>query len=480
MSQVVLAWRIPHAVPSIPMRRTLLPLAIAASAALLSSQTWQQITPATSPSFRRAGGMAFDSSTNRLILYGGVSPAPAQILAETWAYNGTWTQLSPVGGALPRWGHQLVRDAATNRLVTFGGRSPTISGLANDTYTWTGTAWAAVQTSTPPAARFRYGMAYDSRRNVFVLFGGRGLTQVFNDTWELQIGAMTSTWTQVATAVSPQPREDMVLAFDPGLDRTVLFGGFDPDTNTLLGDTWEWSGTAWQQRTITGGPTPRYRASGVFDSTRQRLVMYGGFDGTDITNETWSYVGGTWTQVAGGGSLQATEMYAAYDRQRGKTVTFGGVGSVFSNETWEFTGANTGVLGTFGIGCPTSQGIAFPTTQTPPRINTTYTIDWMGLPPATPAVIVAHGVSNTLLGGAIPLPFELSIIDLAGCNLLVSADLVGIEAASGGVASTSLVLPNTPAFINTSIYSQILIPDPAAPNTVGGASIGARSLIGGP
>lgn len=431
------------------------------------------MTPTTSPSFRRAGAMAFDGTGNRLILYGGLAPSPAQILGETWAYNGQWTLLTPAGGSLPRWGHRLVRDTTLNRLITFGGRSPTINGLANDTYAWTGSAWTLVPTPTAPAARFRYGMAYDSRRNRVVLFGGRGLTTVLNDTWEFDGVA----WLQRTPTSSPPPREDMVMAYDAGLARTVLFGGYDPDTDTLRGDTWEWNGTNWLLRTPDMPPSARFRASAAFDSVRQRIVMYGGFDGTNFTTETWEYVGGTWTLVGAGGSTDCTEMYAGYDSQRRRFTTFGGVGTAFSSQTWEFTGANTGALGSFGAGCATSVGIAVPTTMAVPRINTTYTIDWVNLPLTAPAVIVAHGVSNVTFG-AIPLPFELSILDLAGCNLLVSADLVGVEPALGGMASTTLVIPNTTAFINTSIYSQILIPDAAAPNGVGGASVGARSLIG--
>jgi hypothetical protein len=455
------------------MYRKFLPCAVAATAALLPSQTWQQIQPTVSPSLRRAGAMAFDATANRLILYGGVSPTPAEILGQTWSYNGQWSLLNPAGGSLPRWGHQLVRDTALNRLITFGGRSPTISGLANDTYAWTGSAWTQVPTPTAPSPRFRYGLAYDSSRNRVVLFGGRGLTEVYSDTWEFDGVA----WTERTTATVPPPREDMLLAYDAGLARTVLFGGYDPDTDTLLGDTWEFDGEDWQLRAVTGGPTARFRAAGVFDSVRQRIVMYGGFDGTNLLAETWEYFGGSWIQVAGGGTPFATEMYAGYDSQRRKFVTFGGVGDQFSNDTWEFTGVATGALGTFGEGCPTSAGIAYPTAPTPPRINTTYTIEWQNLPVTTPAVIAVHGVSNVQWSG-IPLPFDLSIIDLAGCSLLVSADLVGVEPAAGGVAVTPLTIPNTPAFVGTSIYSQVLIPDPAAFNGVGGTSVGARSLLG--
>lgn len=418
--------------------------------------------------------MAFDGTANRLILYGGVSPTPAQILSDTWAFNGTWTKLNPPGGALPRWGHRLVRNTAQNRLITFGGRSPTISGLANDTYAWTGTAWTMVPTPTAPSARFRYGLAYDSRRNRVVLFGGRGLSAVLGDTWEFDGVA----WTEVVTPTTPPPREDMVMAYDPSLARTVLFGGYDADTDVLRGDTWEWSGVNWQQIVPTTSPTARYRAAGVFDSTRQRLVMYGGFDGTNITQETWEYLGGTWNQVAAGGSTLATEMYAGYDSQRRKTVTFGGVGAAFSNETWEFTGATTGALGTFGAGCPTSVGIATPTTTAVATIGQLYTIDWVNLPVTITSVFVAYGVSNVLALGVIPLPIDLAVIGYPGCNLLISPDATGSAPAVGGTAATSLAIPNDNSLLNVALYTQLLIPDPFAPNAAGGTSVGARSLIG--
>ncbi|MBL9079493.1 MAG: hypothetical protein JNL08_18465 [Planctomycetes bacterium] len=457
------------------MRRTFLPIAFAASAASLASQTWQEITPTTFPSTRRGAAMAFDSTANRLLLYGGAQPTPAVILSETWAYNGTWTKLNPAT-SLPRWGHQMVRNTATNRVVAFGGRSPTIAALANDTIEWTGTNWVAVPTPTAPQARYRHGLAFDSQRNVMVLFGGRGVSQVLDDTWEFD----GVTWTQRAPATQPPPREDFVMAYDASMGVTIVFGGFDPDTNSLLGDTWEWDGNTWTERTPVTSPTARYRAAAAFDTTRQRLVMYGGFDGTDISTETWEYASGAWNVVASGantGTQDATEVHAGYDPQRRKFVNYGGVGAVFNDETWEFTGATTGVLGTFGTGCPTSTGIAVPSAAVPPAINTTYTIEWSNLPATTPAVISVHGVSRVSYAG-IPLPLDLAIIGLPGCDLLVSADLVGIETATGGVVNTSLVLPNVTAFVNTSIYSQILIPDALAPNANGGASIGARSLIG--
>jgi hypothetical protein len=41
---------------------------------------------------------------------------------------------------------------------------------------------------------------------------------------------------------------------------------------------------------------------------------------------------------------------------RREFALFGGFGTTFSGQTWEYTGANTGYFGTFGAGCPTAHG----------------------------------------------------------------------------------------------------------------------------
>jgi hypothetical protein len=201
--------------------------------------------------------MCFDGNGNRLIMYGGVSPTPSVILNETWAYNGTaWTLLSPLGGAPNRWGHQMVRSTVLNRLVTFGGRSPTISGFANDSYQWNGSVWSVIPASNPPPPRYLYGMAYDSGRNIIVVFGGRGSLATLGDTWELTNNGVTWSWQQILTPTSPPPREEMVMAYMPDLRRTVMFGGYDRDTDTIYGDTWDYDGATWHAVTPLASPTP--------------------------------------------------------------------------------------------------------------------------------------------------------------------------------------------------------------------------------
>jgi hypothetical protein len=423
--------------------------------------------------------MCFDGTGNRLILFGGVSPTPSLILNETWAFNGTvWTQLFPLGGAPGRWGHQMVRSTVSNRIVTFGGRSPTISGFANDSYLWSGSVWSLLPASNPPPPRYLYGMAYDSGRDKIVVFGGRGSLATLGDTWELTINGVTGSWQQILTPTSPPPREEMVMAYMPDLRRTVMFGGYDRDTDTVYGDTWDYDGVTWHAVTPATSPTPRYRTASAYDTARRRITVYGGFDGDTVRTETFEYTGANWQQISvGPGSLNATEMYAAYDSTRRRFVTFGGVGTVFSNQTFEFNASCTASFSQFGNGCPTSVGVGTVAATNLPRLGQTYTMEFSGIPLTTPGVIIVVGLSNTSLSG-IPLPLELSVIGLPGCNLLCSAEVFQVVTTTSGLATFGVAIPNTANLINMPLYSQALIPDPLAPNASGGASRGGVGVIG--
>ena len=474
-----------------------------------SLQGWTATTGLTTiPSVRRSGAMCFDGNGNRLILYGGVSPTPSLILNETWAFNGTtWTQLQPLGGALGRWGHQMVRNTVMNRLVTFGGRSPTISGFANDSYQWNGTVWSDVPASNPPPARYLYGMAYDSGRDKIVLFGGRGTLDTLGDTWELTNNGATWSWQLIQPTTSPPPREEMVMAYSPELRRTILFGGYDRDTDTIYGDTWEYDGTTWHAVTPANSPTPRYRMASGYDTVRRRLTIYGGFDGNAVLTQTYEYTGLTttppmqtatvwepnWQLISvGPGGTHATEMYAAYDSTRRKFYTFGGASAGgFSNQTHEYNASCTAIFSQFGVGCPTSVGIATVSPADPdgeqgplppslPRLGQTYTMQFANLP-TVGFIFVIVGLSNTSLSG-IPLPIDLSILGLVGCHLHTSNEVLqALLIPPSGLVTFNVPIPPPPGgnvFLNMPLYSQALIFDALAPNGAGGTSRGGVGVIG--
>ena len=442
---------------------------LTAAASALPAQ-WANQEPPTNPSPRRTGAAVFDPSSNRVVIYGGLIASPAQAIDEMWGYTGLWTQISPVG-ATPRWGHKMVADTANNRLLTFGGRSPTVSALSDDTRVWDGSAWQQLTTTNAPSARFLYGMVYDTQRDRVVLFGGRSGFAPNNETWEFD----GTDWTQIATPNAPAPREEMGMVYDASLGRVVLYGGCDESTLTVYGDTWWYDGSDWTDVSPTNSPAPRFRGSMVYDSDRSRSVYFGGYDGTQVFSDTLEYAGGEWVAVPSGGTTpeNTTESYAAYSPQRGATVIFGGFGPGFSDKTWEFTGTTDGAFSLYGQSCDTLTGE--PTlTATTPNIGTTLDLTVSNLGTLDGAMW-AIGFSDQFYNG-LPLPLDLAILGLPGCNLLNSADTFEIAVASNSEATYSLPIPNLASLVGSSLYAQAL--PFQLPLTFFGASKGGRALIG--
>jgi hypothetical protein len=108
------------------------------------------------------------------------------------------------------------------------------------------------------------------------------------------------------------------------------------------GDLWAWDGAAWTER-APAGPNPGYRIVSrlVYDPTSERVLVFGGGDGT-LETDVWAWDGTAWAQIALEGAPARSGMSGAYDAARGRLVAFGGVarpGGVAVTETWEWDGA---------------------------------------------------------------------------------------------------------------------------------------------
>jgi hypothetical protein len=138
--------------------------------------TWTQLSPTTSPSGRTCSMMAYDPATKQLLLFGGDSATSVnrQLLNDTWVWTGTtWTQLSPATSPSARFGGVMAYDPATSQLVLFGGGASFTGTLKlNDTWAWTGTTWSKLSPTTSPSARSDAKFAYDAATSQLLLFTG--------------------------------------------------------------------------------------------------------------------------------------------------------------------------------------------------------------------------------------------------------------------------------------------------------------------
>lgn len=216
-----------------------------------------------------------------------------------------------------------------------------------------------------PNFRSSHAMAYDSQRGRTVLFGGFsptvGQSEFLADTWEYD----GTTWTQRATT-GPTRCQNAVAVFDSARNRTVLFGGLGFDQfngPTLYRETWEWNGSSWTNRQ-SYGPDARYLHSMAYDTARGRVVMFGGITSAGLRDpDTWEFDGTSWTRRATTGPSPRYGHSMAFDPSTGRVVLFGGYGGTTVKQalgdTWTWNGTSWTLASNVGPSARMYHAMAF-------------------------------------------------------------------------------------------------------------------------
>lgn len=128
-------------------------------------------------------------------------------------------------------------------------------------------------------------------------------------------------------------------AYDPVRHRMLTFGGLN-GSNVPNADLYALTLTgtpAWSLLPHNDSPHPgaRSRASIVYDSQRDRLILYGGFSGSSWFRDVWYYEFGgaqTWIQLSPGGTLPLTgyDQKAVYDPVRDRLLVVSGDGLIWA------------------------------------------------------------------------------------------------------------------------------------------------------
>lgn len=278
---------------------------------------------------RSSTAMAYDSIRNVTVMFGGSDLPNSGYTNETWEWNGVvWTLRQPTSGSpMPRNRMAMAFDSARGQVVMFGGYT---GSFTDQTWVWTGSAWQAkapFPSNPKPQPRANAGMAFDAERGNTVLFGGLlGGSLPAGDTWIWDGTNWSSRY-----APGPSPRTGHQMVYDSARRVVVLFGGDSVvPPNNLNNELWEWNGSSWSQRTITGpSPSPRSRHTLTYDTARAKIVMFGGRTSTTGSpmDDTWEFDGGsgTWTQKFGQNPGRRSDHAAAYDIRNNATFTFGGL-----------------------------------------------------------------------------------------------------------------------------------------------------------
>lgn len=269
------------------------------------------------------------------MLFGGADER--QVLADLWAWDGLQWRCLSAGGPSPRTFPALAYDAARNRMILFGGNRVLFGTAANtstfldDMWAWEGQAWRRIDGAMPPA-RAEAGMVYDRDRQRIVLFGGyhtvEGERIRLGDTWEWD----GHRWEQKSTE-GPSARNGAAMAYDVHRKRVVLFGGSGaPD------ETWEWDGQVWE-RIVSAATAGRFNSAMAYDEGRRALLRFGGWTREGRMGDTWRYDGTRWARLAQEGPAARNHASMVYDSRREIMVLFGGHdGDRVFGDTWEWNG----------------------------------------------------------------------------------------------------------------------------------------------
>jgi hypothetical protein len=230
--------------------------------------------------------------------------------------------------------------------------------------------WLNVPTTTAPLGRYGSQVAYDgiSTDKYVLMFGGCGPVCPTGDTDTFSGGS----WTQLAPTPPqnvPQSYQQGIMTYDAHDGYVVYYGGIQsayPDYAT-----WTYSGGSWTNLGIvcTASNCPMWGTSGdthgavaVYDAADSYVVLFG----TDRT--TWKFAGGSWSQF----SITCTstncpstrwQSQMTYDSGDGYVLLFGGCTtntcSAFDSDTWQFLAGTWSVptgLTCYHSVCPTGRG----------------------------------------------------------------------------------------------------------------------------
>ncbi|MFI5415056.1 MAG: hypothetical protein ACHQ16_05260, partial [Candidatus Lutacidiplasmatales archaeon] len=220
-----------------------------------------------------------------------------------------------------------------------------------------------------PANRTFAASAFDPDLNGTLVFGGYddAAGTAYSDTWLFANG----TWANLTPSLSggPSIRWAASMAWDPWNDEMVLFGG--RNLVSTLHDTWTFNASGWTLLTPSTQPSHRQSQFSVFtwDPTLHADYLYGGScylcnsaGGGVEFNDSWTFVNGTWTNVTtlvtGGPSILD---YGAWDPPAGNITAYASTSTncTGTSSTWSFNGTTWTLRNATSPPGPVSQGGGF-------------------------------------------------------------------------------------------------------------------------
>jgi hypothetical protein len=297
----------------------------------VDSDSQPAMTPAPDwPQDRIHPTLSPDPVSGQMLMIGGLSRmGPVMDMRDAWLLDTrdvAWTHLAD---GTPDSAFNFGIDTDSAQLVAYN-----LSPAETWSYDLTTGAWTRRMPDIQPETtsenpRFGTPLTYDAESDRIVLFGGGSPWHMYSDTWAYD--ADTTTWELMAPESSPSPRAMYATAYDSESDRVLLWGGFTgTDENDVQMWAYDYNTDSWEALPNREGPQQHPERHGMaYIPDLDRTLVYSGMlehEGV-LPAETWlyDYNTNTWTEVEVETSPPALAMYGmAYDPETGNVVLYGG------------------------------------------------------------------------------------------------------------------------------------------------------------
>lgn len=153
--------------------------------------------------------------------------------------------------------------------------------------------------------------------------------------------AATPTWTDLSPTTSPPARSYLAMTYDPVSEKIIMFGGFNG--SAYLNDTWAFDGTTWTRLHPGTLPPVRAAAQMAFDAVTHKVVLFGGFNGRKYLGDTWVFDGTTshWTHATPAHSPKPVTSPMLFTDPDGHVDVYGGYdGQFYQYSMWRWRGTD--------------------------------------------------------------------------------------------------------------------------------------------
>lgn len=315
-----------------------------------------------------APAITWDSDANEAVVIGGYSQiydygdvTTGGHVDDTFAYNyssNSWRVATAGNVTFPhREGMMCAYDTTGDRIIAFGG----LWGNGGVSHGGGNAVWEIKRDSngnyqtrkmfpsgTKPGGRWLGAIAYDSANNrIVVTCGSDGGGGNFNDVWSLSLASGDGTWSQLSpTGTAPTGMWQSGYCYDDTNHKLYIFGGATSSGDsgyTTQAKVLSLSTTNGAWSALTAAPSGRRGWSCAVDVTNQKILLFGGYDGSSVYDTAYIYdiAGNSYSSAIQPGTRPGARRSAAawYDTTQSKFLITHGrpTSGTWFGDTWQFT-----------------------------------------------------------------------------------------------------------------------------------------------